>query len=290
MTSVPNTSTASGAADLALDDAHTIASVRHSEAARLAQTELQRFLALVETLAEDDWELPTACPLWNVRRIVAHVTGAAAAFTSWSLFRRQADPSVQRPYRAQGLSQLDAMNQIQVDDRAERTPAELVTELRQVGPRAISTRRRLPLLLRALRAPLPGLGGWVSIGYLTDVIYTRDMWMHRLDICRAVGRPMELEPEHDGRLTALVMRDLERTRDWRAALGSTTVDYRLTGPAGGSWRLGRGRPAPAAELTLDAVDFHLLASCRQTVNEIAVSIVGNSTVAARALAATTVPY
>ncbi|MBV9174334.1 MAG: maleylpyruvate isomerase family mycothiol-dependent enzyme [Chloroflexi bacterium] len=290
MTSLVDNPTASGAANPATLDAHSIPAPGHGEAAVLAQREFQRFVAVLESLSPEDWDRPTACPLWSVRQVVAHVTGAAAAFSSWASFLRQGSPSVQRPYRERGMSQLDAMNQIQVDDRADRTPAQLLSELREVGPRAIATRRRLPLPLRALRVPLPPLGGWVAIGYLTDVIYPRDMWLHRFDICCAANRPKALDSEHDGRLTALVMRDLERTRDWRAALGSINVVYHLTGPAGGTWRFGRAREAPAVELTLDALQFHLLASGRRTVNEIAVEVAGDSAVAARALSATTVPY
>lgn len=290
MTAVLPTSAASSAMNPAVADARLIAPLDHAEAARLARAELERFLAVLETLTDEDWGRPTACPLWDVRQVVAHVAGAAAAFTNWSLFRRQADPSVQRPYRARGLSQLDAMNQIQVDDRAGRTPGELVAELRQVGPRAIATRHRLPGPLRAIRVRLPPLGGWVPIGYLTDMIYTRDLWMHRLDLCRAVDRPMRLEPAHDGRLTALVVRDLGRARAFRAALGPVSVLYRLAGPAGGSWHLGRAQQMPDAELTLDGLDFHLLASGRLGARDVRVTVAGDAAVAARAVATTTVPY
>jgi uncharacterized protein (TIGR03083 family) len=290
MTAVLPPSAASGAMNPAVADARLIAHFDHAEAAPLARAELERFLAVLETLTDEDWCRPTACPLWDVRQVVAHVVGAAAAFTSWSLFRRQADPSVQRPYRARGLSQLDAMNQIQVDDRAGRTPGELIAELRQVGPRAIAIRHRLPGPLRSVRVPLPPLGGWVPVGYLTDVIYTRDLWMHRLDLCRAVDRPMRLEPAHDGRLTALVVRDLGRARAFRAALGPASVLYRLAGPAGGSWRLGRAQQVPDAELTLDALDFHLLASGRHVAQDVRVTVAGDAALAARAVAATTVPY
>ena len=89
-----------------------IAEVRHREATRLAQTELECFVAVVETLDDEGRNRPTACPLWNVRQLVAQSPDAAAAYTSWLLFRRQGDPSVRRPYRVSGLSQLDAMNQI----------------------------------------------------------------------------------------------------------------------------------------------------------------------------------
>src|SRR5712671_5886310 len=91
----------------------------------------------------------------------------------------------------------DALNQIQVDDRGAATPADLLAELREVGPRAIATRKRLPAIVRAMRLPLPLLGV-VPLGYLTDLIYTRDMWMHRLDICRVTGREMVQTPRHDG--------------------------------------------------------------------------------------------
>jgi hypothetical protein len=50
----------------------------------------------------------------------------------------------------------------------------------------------------------------VPLDYLIDLIYTRDMWMHRLDICRATGREMVQTPQHDGRITTLVVRDLAR--------------------------------------------------------------------------------
>jgi len=52
------------------------------------------------------------------------------------------------------------MNQIQVDDRASATPAALIDELQWVGPRAIATRARLPILLRALRVPLMVYQSW----------------------------------------------------------------------------------------------------------------------------------
>jgi Mycothiol maleylpyruvate isomerase N-terminal domain len=82
-----------------LTDAARIPSLTHPEAAEMATVELERFLTLVESLAPADWERSTACPLWNVRQVVAHVTGAAAAYARWSQFKRQYSPFVQRPYR-----------------------------------------------------------------------------------------------------------------------------------------------------------------------------------------------
>jgi uncharacterized protein (TIGR03083 family) len=273
----------------ALVHARAIPALTHREAMSMAKLELERFLALVTSLSDEDWEKPTACTLWNVRHIVAHVTGACAAYARWSEFKRQGNSRVQRPYRASGLSFLDSMNQIQVDDRASATPAALIDELQRVGPRAIATRARLPAPLRALRVPLPALGGLVPIGYLTDLIYTRDMWMHRLDVCRATEREMVMTSEHDGWIVALVMRDLEKKLS--AKLRTTSIVYHLSGDIEGMWQFG-AKVSPATTIHLDVLDFNLLASGRLAPEEAwsRASIEGESVLARDVLNHSTVPY
>jgi uncharacterized protein (TIGR03083 family) len=260
----------------------------HSEAIAMARLELDRFLALVTTLSDDDWEKPTSCALWNVRQILAHVTGAAASYARWSEFKRQNSLKAQRSYRASGFSFLDSMNQVQVDDRVSATPGALIDELRTVEPRAIATRERLPGLLRAIRVRLPALG-FVPIGYLTDLIYTRDMWMHRFDIGRATGREMIQTSHHDGRITALVVRDLVRKLTPR--LGGRAVAYELTGISGECWSLGEN-VRPIARITMDVLDFHLLASGRMPANELSThtSVKGDEQIARLVLDNTQVPY
>src|SRR5260221_681578 len=112
--------------------ARAIPPLSHREAMGMARLELERFLALVTSLSEDEWEKPTACPLWNVRQILAHVTGAAASYARWSEFKRQNSLKVQRPYRASGLSFLESLNQIPADYRACSTPAPLIDQLQTV--------------------------------------------------------------------------------------------------------------------------------------------------------------
>ena len=288
MQTVRNTSNTDPVVRPALVQARAIPPLSHHEAMDMATLELERFLALVTALSDDEWEKPTACTLWNVRQILAHVTGAAASYARWSEFKRQNSFKVQRPHRASGLSFLESLNQIQVDDRASATPAALIDELQTVGPRAIATRTRLPVLLRALRVPLPALG-IVPVGYLTDLIYTRDMWMHRLDLCRATGREMVLTPQHDGRIVALVMRDV--ARKLAAPLRKKSMVYHLSGRVGGTWQLGAAVP-PSATLHLDVLDFNLLASGRLTPEEAwsRVSLEGDTALAREALNHTNVPY
>jgi uncharacterized protein (TIGR03083 family) len=258
----------------------------HAQARVMALIELERFLDLLQELAPADWLKPTACTLWNVRQIVAHVAGAAA-YASWPQLARQWNPLAQRPYRQAGLTMLDALNQIQVDDRASSRPDDLIAELRLVGPRAIATRHRQPAPVRALRLPMPALGV-APIGYLTDVIYTRDMWIHRLDIARATRRAMALSPDHDGRIIALAARDLSTTLD--PILRGADAIYGLTGPAGGRFRFG-ANDHPAVTIRIDALDFAWLAAGRLTPEQAreTVAIAGEWSIADRVLGATAVP-
>lgn len=279
-----------GVMGAAIQEAAEVPALTHREAGRLASVELERFLALVESLGEDDWSKPTACTLWNVKQMVAHAAGACAGWAGWREFKRQYSPLAHRPYRKAGMSQLDTINHIQVTDRAGASPAAIIAELRRVGPRAIATRQKLPGPLRAIRVPLPVLG-FVRIDYLTDLIYPRDMWMHRLDLCWATNREMVQTPEHDGRIVALVMRDLAASL--RSKLGEASVVYTLTGTAGGSWRLG-SKSRSTAGIQMDVLDFNGLASGRITAREAQagsiVQLTGDTALALKALENTSVPY
>jgi hypothetical protein len=90
-----------------------------------------------------------------------------------------------------------------------------------------------------------------TLGFLIDVILTRDPWMHRTDIAAATGTELTLTPEHDGVLVADVV------QEWANRHGQA-VDLVLTGPVGGSWSFGTGGP----QLRLDAVEFCRLLSGR----------------------------
>ncbi len=251
----------SSSRSMVIQDAARVPAITRAEACVLAETEFDCFLSLAESLAPGDWAKPTACTLWNVQQIVAHVAGAYTAFASWAEFKRQFDT---RP--ARGQPRVDAINAVQVAARAGRTPGELIAELRAAGPRAIANYQRMPLLLRllVLGPPYPGVG-FAQLGYLLDVIFSRGVWIHRLDVCRATGRAMVLTPEHDGRIVAVVLRDLA-TRVLASKLGGKSVVFELTGPAGGAGRIGRDE-TPAAIIRMDTLDFTILVSGRFTFEE-----------------------
>jgi hypothetical protein len=129
---------------------------------------------------------------------------------------------------------------------------ELREALHEAAGRGLSARRDLPPQVRA--APydpeLPGEGMW-TVGYLFDVIHTRDPWLHRIDICRATGRDLVLSPEHDGRLIENVV------AEWAAKHRQPFV-LELTGPAGGRYVAGED----GEQLSLDAIEFCRILSGR----------------------------
>jgi len=212
---------------------------------RLAATEYQRFVALLRHLGEPDWSRPTECPGWDVRAVAAHVLGQAEMAVSLR--------ETVRHSRVAAKGGIDAMTDLQVRERADLDGRTLTERLDAVRSRAVLGRRRLGRRLG--RLPSSEVVGdhresW-QLRYVTDVILTRDTWMHRIDIARATGREPELTPDHDGVLVADVV------DEWAQRHGMP-YRLRLHGPAGGEWSSGAG----GEEIESDAVDFCRLLSGR----------------------------
>lgn len=213
----------------------------HADWMAAAREEYRRLDALLRDLRWEEWELPTDCAEWDVRAMVAHLVGGADCAASVREMLRQA-------YRGRRLRKhgdlVDKMNAIQVAERAGHSPARLVADLSVAGERAVRARARLPRAVRAVPLPFGPPLGTKPLGYLMDRIYTRDEWLHRMDICRATGRPPVLDADHDGRIIDDVV------REW-ASRHQQPYSLELTGPAGGTWSSGPG----GQRLSLDAVDF-----------------------------------
>ncbi len=210
----------------------------------IATGELLAFLDLIRDLGTHEWQLPTDCTGWTVRDIVAHVTGAMEeGARPWVQIRHFALAPRKYPH----MAPLDAVNQTQLDERRGASTDQLVAELASLAPRAARARRRLPRLLRNRAVPGRdnGLPPGSTFAYLVDVIYPRDLWMHRIDVEQATRRPhTRTRTEND--VVEEVVRDLA------AVWPGPTTALSLTGPGAGSWQLGEG--APAATLSADAVE------------------------------------
>jgi uncharacterized protein (TIGR03083 family) len=227
-------------------------------AMRLAETEYGRFVELLRSLRPEDWATPTECAGWDVRAMAAHLLGMVEMAASIREQLRQSRAARARQNRDGGLL-IDALTGLQVDERADMSPEQIIDRFATRAPKAVKGRRRAPGFVRRRTMPdLQDVDGakeaW-SFGFLIDVILTRDPWMHRVDITRATGAPHVLSADHDGVLVADVV------TEWAERHGRPFA-LRLTGPAGGTWSRGSGGP----ELELDAIDFCRAVSGRGTAD------------------------
>lgn len=244
------------APDLGVMDEHvtraeSIPPADPNEAVGLERDELERFSATIEAIPFEAWELPVRHAGWDVHALVAHVAGSYAAQASFGELRRQSAPRVVRFYRMEGESLGETVARIQIGDRRNHSPARLIAELREVGPRAVDHRARLfrpfQLVRRAFdgnpRLPALPLGPFHAV---------RDLWFHRLDLSEATGTAFCLSQSHDGRIIALLVRAVARRGV--EALGELTVDLEISGAAGGRWRFGE-QSEPAAVIGMEPVTF-----------------------------------
>lgn len=209
----------------------------------LSRTEYDRTLALLDDLAPEDWLLDTDCAGWRVREIVAHLVGAGEGNASLREMVRQARLGRRA---AAGRDLVDGMTDVQVRERQGLTPQQLRDALADVAPRAVAGRSRYPAAVRRIAMPWGPPLGVKPLGYLMGRIYTRDLWMHRVDLARATGRDLVLTADHDGVIVADVV------HEWAARHGRP---YRLelTGPAGGEFASTDARDVEPE--VLDAVEL-----------------------------------
>ena len=207
---------------------------------RLAATEYERVVGHLERLAPAQWVAPTEYPGWDVRAMAGHMLGMVQMVATMREMLRQQLAATRRAKR-DGGPLVDAMTALQVEKNAHLSTDAVVEEFRRLAPKAVRGRRRAPGLMR--RQPVAEGDEWWTLGYLFDVILTRDPFLHRVDITRATGSDMVVTAEHEGAIVADVV------AEWAGRHGAS-YDLELTGPAGGHWRRGGGE-----RITMDALEF-----------------------------------
>ncbi len=228
-----------------VQDVTTVPRITHDEAMRIAAVENTNFGAQMRSFGPDDWTKPTDCALWDARALAAHVVGSAAGQASPREFVRQVRKG--RPLVAEigGQFWWDGMNELQVRERAGLSTEQLIAEWDTTSARAVRARTRLPRLVAKLPVlSLPAPVGRQPVSYLFDVGFTRDVWMHRIDLARATGTSLDLSPDHDGRIVADIV------AEWAGTHGEPFT-LTLGGPAGGQFRAGSG----SEHVDMDAVEF-----------------------------------
>ncbi len=218
--------------------------ISRTEAQRLADDEFVRFADCVASLGPDEWVVATDCTGWDVRKVALHVLGSGDAQASVKEFLHQLRRGVPLNKQIESHHWVDGMNELQIREREALSNDEIVEQLKAVGPRAVKGRWGTPLPMRHLPIPFGPPIGWAPLKYLLDVGFTRDVWCHRIDIHVAIGRPMQLSAEHDGRLVADIV------HEW-AEIHRQPFVLELTGAAGGSFVSGNG----GERVEIDALDF-----------------------------------
>ena len=244
-------------------DASTIPSVGHREAMALQATEFDRAVALLRTLDADQWSTPTVCPDWDVRQMWLHVLGASEAGASMRENMHQM--RVARARRKElGVSLEAGLSSVQVDEREHVPATDLADRLALIAPKTVKGRSRTPAPMRAMKIAIdaPVVEKW-ALGYLIDIIYLRDAWMHRVDTARATGAELVLTADHDGRIIADVV------AEWARRHGQPFT-LELTGDTGGIYSAGDGG---GDKLTMDAVEFCSILSGRGEATGLLTTIV-----------------
>jgi uncharacterized protein (TIGR03083 family) len=218
--------------------------ITRSEAHGLAEEEFRRTALLVASLTPDEWATPTDCTGWDVRKMVLHILGSGAAQASVREFAHQFRRGMPLNREIDSHHWVDGMNELQIRERSHLSNQELVAEVEAVGPKAVKGRWRTPPPARYVPIPFGPPIGWAPLKYLLDVGFTRDIWAHRIDIHTAIGRPMDLSADHDGRLVADIV------AEW-AGIHGQPFELVLDGPAGGKFSQG----SAGERIDIDALDF-----------------------------------
>ena len=243
-------------------DATAITPIDHRTAMQLQATELGRAIELLRSLDPGQWAAQTNCPDWDVRRMWLHVLGACEAGAS---IRENVHQMIAgRKHRKEfGVSIEAGLSAVQVAEREDLTPGELIERLAPVAPKTVKGRTRTPRLMRAAKMSVdaPVVERW-SLGYLIDIIYLRDMWMHRIDTALATGAELVLTSDHDGVIVADVV------AEWARRHGQPFT-LELTGAAGGVFTAG----SDGERTELDAIEFCSLLAGRGDATGLLTTIV-----------------
>ncbi len=204
----------------------TIPRIHHDEAMAITAEENRRLSELLVDIKPDQWSLPTDCTRWDVRAIVVHLIASAEAQASAIEFVHQAVVGSRLTKQIGGIYPVDGLNEAGLRARSHLTLAELPQLWSSTAAKALHARRRMPRPIRALPLLRLAPNMWKPLGYLYDIGFTRDVWMHRVDLSRAIGRTFDATAEHDGRIVADII------AEW-AATHNDPFTLNLTGPAGG---------------------------------------------------------
>ena len=217
-------------------------------------------MTLLRGLPPDDWRRPTACALWSVKDIVAHLLDSCLRRLSFG--RDALDPAPDRPIASYAdlVAFLNELNATWVGAMRRLSPAVLMDLIDLAEPQLHRYFASLDpddtARFGVAWAGEEKSANWFDVGRE----YT-ERWLHQQQIREAVGAaPLTgrawLHPALD-----IFVRALPHGYRQVQADPGATVEIRIQGEAGGVWTLARGTagwtlldgagPHPRARVTLD---------------------------------------
>lgn len=243
---------------ITLPEHATLRPIDRQEAPTLAHAAYRGFADLLSTVPPSDWASPTDCAGWTVRDLGGHMVGAMRSAASMrELLRQQREISRRR--KRDGGNETDIMTALQIELTADLDADDLVRECQELAGPAAHGRAKVPGPMRSLVKFPVEFGGTTEtwrLGYLLDVILTRDAWLHTVDLARALGVD---RPRHED-LDRRIIEDV--ALEWAGRHGRA-VRLDLGGPAGGAHEFAGDGDAPPQTITMDAVEFARTLSGRE---------------------------
>jgi uncharacterized protein (TIGR03083 family) len=208
--------------------------------------EIQAWHDLLGSIDGDEWHRRTVCDAWDVADIAGHLIGQAEDVLRPLSFPRRFRKG-KRVYP--GIPRFDAHMMVQADEHRGTPPVELRAQFDRLWAKATHRISRNPELMRRMTMQVDDVPR-MSLGYVRDVLLARDLWMHRDDVCQALGRPFDAGP-YAAEMIAQVVYDLEAAGPFWCDRPAVVLE--LTGQGGGTYRLGRDEPVGNA--SIDAVSY-----------------------------------
>jgi uncharacterized protein (TIGR03083 family) len=209
-------------------------------------SEIQAWHELLASIEGADWHRRTVCDEWDVADIAGHLIGQAEdVIKPWSFPRRFRKSKRVYPDKPR----FDAHMMVQADEHRGTPPAELRALFDRLWGKATRTISRNPEVIRRITMQADD-SPRMSLGYVQDILLARDLWMHRDDMCQALGRTFDAGPYAE-EIIAQVVYDLEASGPFWGERPAVVLE--LTGQGGGTYRLGRGEPVGYA--AVDAVAY-----------------------------------
>ena len=197
---------------------------------------LQELIDVLETIAPEEWDLPTPCPGWSVHDLAAHILGDEAG--QLSMGRDDHHVSLIDANDWAGLvTGLNDLNQQWVTAMRRLSPRLMIDLLKSTGEQVNRYLQSLdphsmgPVVSWASPDPAPM---WLHIARE----YT-ERWHHQQQIREALGRPLLTGPDWFGPVLATFVHGLPRAYSGVGAAIGTSVRVTIAGSSGGTWFVAR---------------------------------------------------